>query len=85
MSVGLCKVEVRQQGVVEREIKMSENKGFCFGCEAELTADNTADFGGFDGSNYLASKTYGGGIDKEPFTKCDSCFEADIDRHLENN
>ena len=58
--------------------------GFCFDCDVELTADNTVDFGGFDGSNYLSSKTYGGGLGKEAFTKCDSCFQADIDKYLEN-
>jgi hypothetical protein len=61
-----------------------DGKGNCFDCEVDLTDNNTADFGGFDGGNYLASRTYGGGVDKEPFTKCDSCFEADIDRHLDN-
>lgn len=63
---------------------MSENKEFCNDCEQELTADNTADFGGFDGSNYLSSRGFGNSPDKAFFTKCDSCFEADIDRHLDN-
>lgn len=64
---------------------MSENKGVCFDCETELTAENTTDFGGFDGSNYLSARDAGVGMSKEFFTKCDSCFEADIDRHLEGN
>lgn len=63
---------------------MSENKGFCFDCEAELNAENTVDFGGFDGSNYLSARQAGVPMDKDFFTKCDSCFEADIDRHLDN-
>lgn len=59
---------------------MSDNNlGVCNDCESDLTADNTADFGGFDGGNYLASRTYGP-TDPAHFTKCDSCFEADIDR-----
>lgn len=64
--------------------KIKNQTDYCYDCEAELTDENTADFDGFDGGNYLASRTYGGGVDKAPFTKCDSCFEADIDRHLDN-
>ena len=59
-------------------------KLFCFDCEAELTEENTTDFGGFDGSNYIASRTYGGGVDKSAFRKCDPCFGADIDNYLDN-
>lgn len=75
---------VASKGLADKGFQMSENKGFCFDCEEELTDENTTEFGGFDGSNYLASRTYGGSADKEPFTKCDSCFNADIDRYLEN-
>lgn len=64
---------------------MSESKGFCYDCEEELTEDNTSGYGGFDGGNYLASRTYGGGVETEPFTKCDSCFDADNDRYEDRN
>jgi hypothetical protein len=63
---------------------VSENKdgkGYCFDCEVELTDDNTEEFGGFDGGNYLASRGFGNGSDKDFFMKCDSCFNADIDRY----
>lgn len=57
----------------------------CADCGQELTAENTADFGGVDESNYLHAKTYGGTtLTVADFTKCDTCFEKDIDRHLEN-
>ena len=56
---------------------------FCWGCEADLNADNTKEFGGFDSSNHYYSSIYGGNGDTAPFTKCDDCFNADIDRHLE--
>ena len=55
-------------------------KSFCYDCEAELTEDNTGGFGGFDGGNYLASTQVGFNFGADVFTKCDSCFEADIDR-----
>ena len=55
----------------------------CFDCEVELNAENTRDYDGFDSSNYYYATIYGGSGDSAPFTKCDSCFEADIDRHLE--
>jgi len=62
---------------------MPDNKlEVCNDCESELTPDNTADFGGFDGGNYLASRGFGNSPDKSIFTKCDSCFEADIDRAM---
>jgi hypothetical protein len=57
----------------------------CWSCEEELNAENTSSYGGFDSSNHYYATIYGGGsMGTEPFTKCDSCFEADIDRHLEN-
>jgi len=41
MSVGLCKVEVRQQGVVEREVEMSEvSQAVCPNCENKITESN---------------------------------------------
>ena len=80
MSVGSTTIELSPN----KGAKMTENKKFCNDCEVELTADNTEGFGGFDGGNYLASQTYGGGFSAEVFTKCDSCFEGDIDRHLDN-
>lgn len=61
---------------------MSENKSFCNDCEEELTAENTEEFGGFDGSNFLSARQVGMGMPKEFFTKCDSCFNADIDRAI---
>lgn len=63
---------------------MSENKdgkSYCYDCEVELTDDNTEEFDGFDGSNYLASRGFGNGPQKDFFMKCDSCFNADIDRY----
>jgi hypothetical protein len=56
---------------------------YCFSCEKKLTPENTTTYGGFDGANYNLSNLYGH-TDKECFTNCDGCFEADIDRHLEN-
>jgi hypothetical protein len=57
---------------------------YCWGCEADLTPENTSSYGGFDSSNHYYSTIYGGDGWKEPFTKCDSCFDADNDRHLES-
>jgi hypothetical protein len=56
---------------------------YCNDCEEELTEDNTGAYGGFDGGNYLASRTYGE-TDSSIFTKCDSCFDADNDRALDS-
>lgn len=56
----------------------------CFTCEQELNAENTVSYGGFDSSNHYYASIYGGGGGVEPFTKCDSCFDDDNDRHLEN-
>ena len=56
---------------------------YCNDCEEELNAENTGSYGGFDSSNYYASHTYAGNTDSAPFTKCDECFDADIDRYLE--
>lgn len=55
---------------------------YCYDCEEQLTEDNTGSYGGFDGSNYLTSRTYGQS-DPDYFTKCDSCFDGDVDRYLE--
>ncbi len=57
---------------------------FCFDCEAELNAENTREHDGFDSSNHFHSTMYGGDSWTAPFTKCDNCFEADIDRHLDS-
>ncbi len=54
----------------------------CYDCEATLTADNTAEHEGFDASNYKWGKHCG--MAKEQFTKCDDCFNADIDRYLDS-
>jgi hypothetical protein len=59
---------------------MSSSLGFCYDCEQELTADNTADFEGFDSGNYLASRSVGLRIEREFFVKCDDCFNLAIDR-----
>jgi hypothetical protein len=56
----------------------------CHDCEQKLDDSNSTDFGGFDGSNYLLSRTFGMGADPSPFIKCDSCFYADVDRALES-
>lgn len=61
-----------------------ENKKYCFDCESELTPDNTSEFEGFDSGNFLAAYQAGFGSHAEAFTKCDDCFNADIDRALEN-
>jgi hypothetical protein len=61
---------------------MPENKKFCNDCEVELTAENTEEFGGFDGSNYLSARQFGFAESTDFFTKCDSCFNADIDRAI---
>lgn len=55
---------------------------YCHDCEVDLNDENTMAHGGFDGGNYLASRTYGD-TDPSIFIKCDSCFDADIDRALE--
>lgn len=61
------------------------SKKFCFDCEKELTKKNTASYEGFDEGNYNMSKVYSAGqMPKEWFTKCDDCFDADIDSYLEN-
>lgn len=57
---------------------------YCNSCEEQLTEGNTADFGGFDGSNYLSASQVGLRVSKQEFTKCDLCFEADNDRALES-
>ena len=54
----------------------------CHDCEAELTPEKTASYKGFDASNYNLARLFTP-IDKEIFTKCDDCFDADIDRYLE--
>jgi hypothetical protein len=54
----------------------------CSSCEQELTDASTATYGGFDGSSYATANRFGK-ADRDWFTKCDDCFEADIDRHLE--
>ena len=63
---------------------MSSSLGFCYDCDQELRADNTAEFEGFDSGNYLASRSAGFRIERDFFVKCDDCFQADIDRHLDN-
>lgn len=57
---------------------------YCHDCEEELTEDNTSGYGGFDGSNYLSSKAFGQSDDPSYFIKCDSCFDGDVDRYLDN-
>jgi hypothetical protein len=58
---------------------------YCFNCEDELTITNTASYKGFDERNYNMSQIYSGGqLPAESFTKCDPCFDADIDNYLEN-
>ena len=58
---------------------------YCYNCEDELTATNTASYKGFDEGNYKMSLIYTGGqMSPESFTKCDACFDADIDNYLEN-
>ena len=64
---------------------MSNEPKYCNDCEEELNAENTGSYGGFDSSNHSLSVIYGGGnSDTAPFTKCDSCFDADNDRYLES-
>ena len=55
----------------------------CWDCEDELTEDNTQSYGGLDTTNYNLANTYGI-LSRAVFTKCDDCFDADIDNHLEN-
>lgn len=57
---------------------------YCNDCEDELTEDNTGGYGGFDGGNYLASRTFDSDTDSSYFIKCDSCFDADSDRALDS-
>lgn len=58
---------------------------YCFNCEDDLTPENTASYKGFDEGNYEMSLIYSGGqLTKESFTKCDACFDRDIDNYLEN-
>ena len=66
------------------EQKIDISKHSCNSCEQDLTAENTTEFGGLDGQNYELSKIYGGGnSDIYVFIKCDACFNADIDRHID--
>ena len=62
---------------------METQTKFCYDCDSELNAENTGSYNGFDSSNYYYATIYGGDGDSAPFTKCDDCFEADIDRYLE--
>jgi hypothetical protein len=57
---------------------------YCYDCEADLTPENTSEFGGLDSGNLHASRSVGFDTTAEMFTKCDDCHNADIDRHLEN-
>jgi hypothetical protein len=57
---------------------------YCWDCEADLTPENTSEFGGLDSGNLHASRSVGFDIPAERFTKCDDCHNADIDRHLDN-
>lgn len=57
---------------------------YCYDCEASLTPENTSEFDGFDSGNYYAAYSVGLSISADFFTKCDDCFNADIDRALEN-
>jgi hypothetical protein len=57
---------------------------YCYDCEADLTPENTSEFGGLDSGNLHASRLAGFDIPAERFTKCDDCHNADIDRALEN-
>ncbi len=56
----------------------------CSDCEVELNEDNTREFDGFDSGNFLASSLAGFGFPAELFIKCDDCFNAGIDRALDN-
>ena len=58
---------------------------YCYNCEEDLTPENTKAYKGFDEDNYEMSLIYTGGqMSKEAFTKCDPCFDRDIDNYLEN-
>lgn len=57
---------------------------YCYDCEADLTPENTSEFGGLDSGNLYASRSVGFNTTAEMFTKCDDCHNADIDRYLEN-
>lgn len=56
----------------------------CNDCEVELTSENTSNYGGFDGSNFLSARSVGVNVPRELFTKCDDCFDAQIDRYLDH-
>jgi hypothetical protein len=62
---------------------MEKETRYCNDCEEELNAENTGSYGGFDSTNHYYSTIYGGDGSTAPFTKCDGCFDADIDRYLE--
>jgi hypothetical protein len=53
----------------------------CYECEKELTDANTATYKGFDAGNYNIARLFTP-MDQEIFTKCDDCFERDIDLYL---
>jgi hypothetical protein len=57
---------------------------YCYSCEVDLTAENTAEHGGYDGSSHHSAWSAGFKDGAEPFIKCDDCFNADIDRYLDN-
>lgn len=73
-----------------KSISATTNKGrkmetkYCWNCEADLTPENTSEFGGLDSGNLHASRSVGLNIPAEMFTKCDDCHNADIDRYLDN-
>jgi hypothetical protein len=74
---------VNTRSFSEIGIREMENK-YCWSCESDLTPENTSEFGGLDSGNLHASRSVGLNIPVEMFTKCDDCFNADIDRHLES-
>lgn len=63
---------------------MTTKTKYCYDCEVELNSENTKEFDGFDESNYYASRSVGFNCGTDMFTKCDDCFNGDIDRALEN-
>lgn len=56
---------------------------YCFDCDEQLDATNTGSYKGFDGTNYELSKIFSNGFSRDTFTKCDDCFDKDIDMYLE--
>lgn len=59
------------------------NKNYCANCEAELTEENTKDYGGFDANGYKVANSLVW-VSKDWFYHCDECSDKIIDNFLDS-